>query len=134
MVIADFCDDHFDRLKDGAYWRRLAELATTCVAGSQEMAERVRYYARAPVHVVADPIGSPGSEPAVYRAVGALTGLLRGLLPGGAKASPLKLVVRTSQQFRHFDAMGGRHALGGVARSHAAVGGDAATSPKFRRG
>lgn len=92
VVIADFCDDHFDRPRDEAYWRRLAELATTCVAGSQEMAERVSHYARAPVHVIPDPIGAPGIESAVYRAPSALAGLLRRLLPGGTKASPLKLV------------------------------------------
>lgn len=92
VVIADFCDDHFDRSRDGAYWRRLAELATTCVAGSHEMAGRVSNYARAPVLVIPDPIGAPRSESAVYRAPGALAGVLRGLLPGGAKTSPLKLV------------------------------------------
>lgn len=92
VVIADFCDDHFDRPRDGAYWRRLAELATVCVAGSPEMATRVSRHAASPVRVIADPIGAPGAAAAVYRAPSALSGWLRPLLPGLRKAMPLKLV------------------------------------------
>lgn len=93
VVLADFCDDHFQRASDGHYWRALAKLCSVCLAGSDEMAARVRQYASGGVVAVSDPIGAPGGEPKVFRRVNGVGRALQKLLPGGGKAqqAPLRL-------------------------------------------
>lgn len=92
VIVADFCDDHFERARDGDYWRGLASLASFCVAGSSEMADRVRQYAGGDVHVIPDPVGAPGGAPAVFQRDTSIAKLLKRMMPGAAKFNPLRLV------------------------------------------
>lgn len=66
-VLADFCDDHFDRAQDGAYWTQLARSVDVCVAGSEVMGQRLGEVSKRPVAVVGDPVASPEGVPRVYR-------------------------------------------------------------------
>lgn len=66
-VIADFCDDHFDRSQDGAYWTELARGVDVCVAGSEVMAGRIAAKSDRPVVVVGDPVRAPQGKPRVFR-------------------------------------------------------------------
>lgn len=91
VVLADFNDDHFDHPLMGGYWRRLSQLCSLCVAGSESMAERVAGYTQRPTFVVGDPIASPQTEPRAFRLAPGLAGWLGRLLPGGSQQR-LKLV------------------------------------------
>jgi hypothetical protein len=66
-VLADFCDDHFDRPADGHYWRRLAQSVDTCVAGSDAMADRIARVSRNAICVVGDPVAAPRKPARVFR-------------------------------------------------------------------
>lgn len=90
-VIADFCDDHFEHATLGSYWRRLAQAAHVCVAGSEAMARALLPHAAGPVHVIGDPLVSPRGAPRVYRRAGALTRLL-GRVSSRAPTARLNLV------------------------------------------
>jgi hypothetical protein len=72
-VLADFCDDHFDRELDGRYWRALARTVDVCVAGSDAMAARITSVTDRPVVVVGDPVASPWSRARVFK--GAKSGI-----------------------------------------------------------
>jgi SAM-dependent methyltransferase len=89
-VIADFCDDHFGHPVLGPAWRRLAALTSHCVAGTEEMAARVRQHTDAPVVVIGDPLASPKQAPHVFRPAGTAERLLRSLL-SDSKPSRLRL-------------------------------------------
>ncbi len=66
-VAVDFCDDHFNDAMLGPFWRDLASMADTCVAGSDELRETVQMHSTSPVQVIGDPIASPLGQPRVFR-------------------------------------------------------------------
>jgi len=92
-VLADFCDDHFDRPADGYYWRGLAKSVDVCVAGSDAMATRIASVGSRPVCVVGDPVAAPHRPARVFRHAGT-TGsrILNWVARGGAQGRRLQLV------------------------------------------
>lgn len=90
-VAADFCDDRFDHPLFGEIWRELARRSSVCVAGTPELAERVRAHTNAPVVVIGDPIASPHGTARVFRRGGWAERWLRSKL-ASSQPQRLKLV------------------------------------------
>jgi len=86
-VIADFCDDHFDRSDVGAYWRALAREADVRVAGTEAMAQALAAYSQQPVHVIGDPVLGTKLAPRVFLP----SRRASGLWPWGRSAMPSRL-------------------------------------------
>jgi SAM-dependent methyltransferase len=63
-VVADYCDDHFDRPDIGPWYTRLAKTADVVVASTPAMAEAVRRHAGRDALVVTDPIEGRRGPPA----------------------------------------------------------------------
>lgn len=84
-VMADFCDDHFDRSMDGSYWRALALQVDVCLAGSDVMAERLGQLGARAVEVVGDPVDSPHLPARIYRRQAAVPAIVSKLLPGASR-------------------------------------------------
>lgn len=91
-VVADFCDDHFDKPVIGRYWRALARAADLCIAGTAAMEQRLRSVAPAPVHVIGDPTFVPRLAPRVYRRGSWLSRAVAGRLSQSAGNARLRLI------------------------------------------
>ena len=63
-VVADYCDDHFERPDFGAWYTRLARIADVVVASTPAMAEAVRRHAGREAVVITDPIEGRRAAPA----------------------------------------------------------------------
>jgi len=62
-IVADYCDDHFERSDIGPWYTRLARTADVVIASTPAMAEAVRRHAGRDAVVITDPIEGRRSEP-----------------------------------------------------------------------
>ena len=62
-IVADFCDDHFEKPEIGAHFRNVAALADELVAATPAMAEVLRARTGREATVIPDPVEGPRREP-----------------------------------------------------------------------
>lgn len=63
MTIADVCDDRFDDVLLGDYWRQLLSSCDRVVASTTQLADVARPYAAQALTIIPDPVEGPGAPP-----------------------------------------------------------------------
>ena len=62
-IVADYCDDHFERPDIGPWFTQLARIADVVVASTEAMAESVRRHSGRDAVVITDPVEGPRGVP-----------------------------------------------------------------------